>query len=107
SCSLERTPTATTRGHPHRAGRVAQPIRREGLGPARVPQSRRFCGIGTRNSRSLRRLRESRKGAERASHAAKKWRKTMAYQAEISRKNPGCFLFLVDQSESMEDPFGG
>src|ERR1051325_1378324 len=35
------------------------------------------------------------------------WRKTMAYQAEISRKNPGCFLFLVDQSESMEDPFAG
>ena len=31
----------------------------------------------------------------------------MAYQAEISRKNPGCFLFLVDQSESMEDPFAG
>src|SRR5437588_10079726 len=31
----------------------------------------------------------------------------MAYQAEISRKNPGCFLFLVDQSESMEDSFGG
>src|SRR5439155_7426366 len=36
-----------------------------------------------------------------------KWRETMAYQAEISRKNPGCFLFLIDQSESMEDPFGG
>ena len=32
---------------------------------------------------------------------------TMAYQAEISRKNPGCFVFLIDQSESMEDPFGG
>src|SRR5438045_4986416 len=31
----------------------------------------------------------------------------MAYQAEISRKDPGCFLVLVDQSESMEDPFGG
>ncbi len=31
----------------------------------------------------------------------------MAYQAEISRKNPGCFLFLIDQSESIEDPFGG
>jgi hypothetical protein len=31
----------------------------------------------------------------------------MAYQAEISRKNPGCFLFLIDQSESMEDSFGG
>jgi len=30
----------------------------------------------------------------------------MPYQAEISRKNPGCFLFLIDQSESMEDPFG-
>src|SRR5438045_3017148 len=35
----------------------------------------------------------------------REWRQTMAYQAEISRKNPGCFLFLVDQSESMEDPF--
>jgi hypothetical protein len=32
---------------------------------------------------------------------------TMAYEAEISRKNPGCFLFLIDQSESMEDAFGG
>ena len=31
----------------------------------------------------------------------------MPYQAEISRKNPGCFLFLVDQSESMEDSFAG
>src|SRR5438094_449193 len=31
----------------------------------------------------------------------------MAYKAEISRKNPGCFLFLIDQSASMEDPFGG
>jgi len=31
----------------------------------------------------------------------------MAYQAEISRKTPGCFLFLIDQSESMEDAFGG
>ena len=30
----------------------------------------------------------------------------MPYEAEISRKNPGCFIFLVDQSESMEDPFG-
>lgn len=31
----------------------------------------------------------------------------MPYTADISRKNPGCFLFLVDQSESMEDAFGG
>src|SRR2546421_6337606 len=31
----------------------------------------------------------------------------MAYQAEISRKNPGCFLFLVDQSEAVEDACGG
>ena len=31
----------------------------------------------------------------------------MPYSAEISRKNPGCFLFLIDQSGSMEDPFGG
>jgi hypothetical protein len=29
------------------------------------------------------------------------------YNAEISRKNPGCFIFLLDQSGSMEDGFGG
>jgi hypothetical protein len=31
----------------------------------------------------------------------------MPYQAEISRNNPSCFLFLIDQSGSMEDPFAG
>jgi hypothetical protein len=31
----------------------------------------------------------------------------MAYQADISRSNPGCFLFLLDQSGSMADPFSG
>ena len=31
----------------------------------------------------------------------------MPYKAEISRKSPGCFLFVVDQSASMEDSFGG
>lgn len=31
----------------------------------------------------------------------------MAYTAEISRTNPSCFLFLIDQSGSMQDPFGG
>lgn len=30
----------------------------------------------------------------------------MAYSAEISRRNPTCFLFLIDQSGSMNDPFG-
>lgn len=30
----------------------------------------------------------------------------MAYSAEISRTNPSCLLFLIDQSGSMEDPFG-
>ncbi|MBI3977313.1 MAG: VWA domain-containing protein [Chloroflexi bacterium] len=30
----------------------------------------------------------------------------MPYSAEISRRNPTCFLFLVDQSGSMADPFG-
>lgn len=30
----------------------------------------------------------------------------MAYTAEISRTNPSCFLFLIDQSGSMQDPFG-
>lgn len=30
----------------------------------------------------------------------------MSYTAEISRRNPSCFLFLVDQSGSMADPFG-
>ncbi|HEY8687206.1 MAG TPA: vWA domain-containing protein [Chloroflexota bacterium] len=29
----------------------------------------------------------------------------MAYTAEISRTNPSCFLFLIDQSGSMDDPF--
>ncbi len=28
----------------------------------------------------------------------------MPYTAEISRTNPGCFIFLVDQSASMSDP---
>ena len=31
----------------------------------------------------------------------------MAYGAEISRGNPTCFIFLLDQSASMADPFGG
>jgi hypothetical protein len=31
----------------------------------------------------------------------------MPYQAEISRTNPSCFLLLIDQSGSMQDPFGG
>jgi hypothetical protein len=30
----------------------------------------------------------------------------MAYTAEISRSNPSCFLFLIDQSGSMDDAFG-
>jgi hypothetical protein len=30
----------------------------------------------------------------------------MPYTAEISRANPSCFLFLIDQSGSMDDPFG-
>ena len=30
----------------------------------------------------------------------------MAYKQEISRKYPTCFLFLIDQSGSMADPFG-
>lgn len=31
----------------------------------------------------------------------------MPYSAEISRANPTCFLFLIDQSESMNEPIGG
>ena len=31
----------------------------------------------------------------------------MTYSAEISRANPTCFLFLIDQSESMKEPIGG
>src|ERR1700734_232727 len=30
----------------------------------------------------------------------------MAYSAEISRGNPSCFVFLIDQSGSMADGFG-
>ena len=31
----------------------------------------------------------------------------MPYAAEISRTNPTCFIFLVDQSSSMLKPFAG
>lgn len=31
----------------------------------------------------------------------------MAYSAEISRNNPSCFLFVIDQSGSMADVFSG
>jgi hypothetical protein len=31
----------------------------------------------------------------------------MAYTAEISRNKPTCFLFLIDQSGSMAEQFGG
>ena len=31
----------------------------------------------------------------------------MPFRAEISRTNPTCLLFLVDQSKSMDGPFGG
>jgi hypothetical protein len=31
----------------------------------------------------------------------------MAYTAEISRTNPSCFIFLIDQSGSMADQFSG
>lgn len=31
----------------------------------------------------------------------------MPYSAEVSRSNPALLLFLLDQSESMKDPFGG
>ena len=31
----------------------------------------------------------------------------MSYEAEISRVNPTCFLFLVDQSGSMAERWGG
>lgn len=31
----------------------------------------------------------------------------MPYTAEISRNNPSCFLFLIDQSGSMSDEIGG
>lgn len=30
----------------------------------------------------------------------------LPYAAEISLTNPGCFIFLVDQSASMSDPIG-
>ncbi|MCG3771886.1 MAG: hypothetical protein JW384_03083 [Nitrosomonadaceae bacterium] len=31
----------------------------------------------------------------------------MAYETEISRANPTCFIFILDQSGSMADSFGG
>src|SRR5690242_10585604 len=35
------------------------------------------------------------------------WRRRMPYSAEISRTNPTCFLFLIDQSSSMLESFAG
>jgi hypothetical protein len=29
------------------------------------------------------------------------------YSAEISRANPTCFVLMIDQSASMQDPLGG
>ena len=37
----------------------------------------------------------------------RKEQRKMPYTAEISRVNSGCFLFLIDQSDSMSEPFGG
>ncbi|NWJ94359.1 MAG: VWA domain-containing protein [Chloroflexi bacterium] len=31
----------------------------------------------------------------------------MSYEAQITRLNPTCILFILDQSGSMDDPFGG
>jgi hypothetical protein len=31
----------------------------------------------------------------------------MAYEAELTRANPTCLVFLIDQSSSMAEPFGG
>ncbi|HKJ96826.1 MAG TPA: VWA domain-containing protein, partial [Thermoplasmataceae archaeon] len=31
----------------------------------------------------------------------------MTYSSEISRKNPGLFIFLIDQSRSMSHKIGG
>jgi hypothetical protein len=31
----------------------------------------------------------------------------MPYQTEVSRKNPSCFVFLIDQSGSMNEPLAG
>jgi hypothetical protein len=38
--------------------------------------------------------------------AANHRRRAMPYLSEFSRANPGCFLFLIDQSSSMAEPFG-
>lgn len=38
---------------------------------------------------------------------AKQGSVTMPYSAQISRTCPSCLLFLIDQSGSMSDPFGG
>jgi hypothetical protein len=42
-----------------------------------------------------------------ASKFQSKLRKNMPYNAEISRGNPSCFIFLMDQSGSMADAWGG
>jgi hypothetical protein len=46
-------------------------------------------------------------GAASAGPAEPASRQAGTYQAEISRENPTCFLFLVDRSGSMAKPFPG
>src|SRR5207237_5726958 len=53
--------------------------------------------------------RTRRSNPQKSNDARRRWRKRGAsmYSAEISRKNPGCFIFLLDQSASMDDAVGG
>jgi hypothetical protein len=39
-------------------------------------------------------------------HTPASWRWLMPYSAEMSRSNPSCLIFLIDQSSSMAEPFG-
>lgn len=50
---------------------------------------------------------KSKKWAEGINLDEKGGKIIMPYTAEISRVNPGCFVFLIDQSGSMADEFGG
>src|SRR5438093_5440433 len=68
------------RGHPHRAGKLAQPSRGQGLGPAGVPESRRFCELGhtQHQGRSEKMRKFGREGAPKERVMMQKWRETMA-----------------------------
>ena len=73
--------------HPHRPGRVAQPSRGEGLGPARVPQSRRH-----RRARHAQHQDRAAQAAHASRARARPTSSTSTARSTRPRATPGCSI---------------